>query len=445
MTDVFHHAPIAALVLDAGGRVEAANEAASRLLCRSAESLIGCDFFETLPQTDRITVERSGDATSTAMRVGDLADGSSVVQLVERPEADCPPEAGATLEEQRAFRSALLELSEMSHGRDDDAEFYDTLLERAVGVVPGAQAGSILIHRSGTDEFHFVAAYGFDLNALQERCLYQDQMFRDVETPEAVINRDVAEMVLPPEQDEWLASAGRIREIAANVSVPVFVAGQPVAFISLYNFDDRNAFSLTSVEMTTVLGRLIADLLRRRELEAEVRRERESFKHLALHDELTGLANRRHIETSLDELGAEASSEGVPFALFFVDIDDFKGVNDDFGHEAGDEILVAVAEALRDATRPTDLVGRWGGDEFMVIARGVTQEAAVLGLAQRVLRLLDEDIVLRDGRSVPCRLSIGASWTRDGSANVDDLVRQADGALYDAKRSGKHAVRVATS
>ncbi len=440
MSAAFDHAPVAALIVDMEGCIESANLAACCLLRLSFEDLKGKKFAEVVPSGDRVLVEHPNGSSAASLWVGAFADGSAVVQLVE---ASSTAPSGATLEEQRAFRSALLELSELSHAHDDDADFYQTLLLRAVSVVPGAQAGSIVLKRPGTDEYYFVAAHGFDLAALQERCLYESEIMTDAVTAEAMISRDLAEWSSSPEQAEWLATAGRIHEIVVNVSAPVFVAGAPVAFISLDNFDDPDAFSTTSVEMTTVIGRLIADLLRRRELEAQVRRERESYKHLAHHDGLTDLANRRSIEFALSEFGTGAASEGVPLAVLFVDVDDFKGVNDRFGHEIGDEVLVAVADALRRATRPADIVGRWGGDEFMVIAPGVVRQADVLALAERVLGLLDDDVVLADGRTVPCRLSIGAAWRASGAVETGALVRRADEALYEAKHAGKHTVRIA--
>lgn len=430
MRSVFDRAPVPALVVGPDGRVQIANGAATRLLSHSDEALAGCDLREL--------VQTRGVAAS--MRVGQLTDGSTVVQIVDSPTRE---PVGLRIEEQRAFRSALLELSELSHTETDDARFYATLLSRAVSVVPGSQAGSILLHRPGTDEYHFVAAQGFDLAALQQRCLYKSEMFRDVDSQEATINRDVVSMTISDEQREWLETAGRLHEIVVNVSAPVFVAGHPVAFISLDNFDDPAAFSEASVDMTTVIGRLIADLLRRRELEAEVRRERESFRHLALHDGLTGLANRRHIETALAEVAENPTRTDDAIAVFFVDIDDFKDVNDRFGHEAGDEVIVAVSDALRRVVRSGDLVGRWGGDEFMLIVREISRRSGAEQLGNRILQLLDDDVVLSDGRSVRCRLSIGAAWDTGRRIDTEALVRSADAALYDAKHAGKHTVRVA--
>lgn len=459
MMCVFHHAPVAGLVIDATGHVSTANKAALRLLQQSETDVIGHHFDALVRCNERLTVEIASNQairfaiptirrrvelahrdehTTDLLAVG-LDDGSVIVQLVESFGHSNPDTA---VEEQRAFRSALIELSELSHEPIDDADFYDQLLRRAIEVVPGAQAGSILVREPGTDDYHFAAANGFDLAQLQTRSLSKNEMFRDVETPQASINHNLASKELDPAQADWLATAGRIQDIVVNVSAPVHLAGEPTAFISLDNFDDPDAFSETSVEMTTVLGSLIAGLVHRRQLESELRRERETFKHQAMHDELTGLANRRQIEMAFQSTLEATQRTSEPFALYFIDIDDFKMVNDTHGHDAGDEVLIAVAEALTRGTRGSDLVGRWGGDEFMIVAPGTATEASAKGLADRVLDSFRDEVTLADGTRLKCNLSIGAAWTADGSEGTSAMVQRADEALYAAKKSGKNTFRL---
>ncbi len=459
MTSVFQHAPIAGLIVDASGLVSAANRAALRLLQQSESDVIGQRFNSLLsshvgvafqyasnaairfaaPTTPR-RVRLVGDRqSSTDLFVAALDDGSVFVQLVESfgTGADI-----AAVTAQRSFRGALVELSELSHEHVDDGVFYDQLLRRAIEVVPGAQAGSILIRTPNTNEFHFVAANGFELHRLQERCLHEEEMFRDIASPTATINHDIASMELNEDQAAWLADAGRINEIVANVPAPVHIAGEPAAFISLDNFDDPDAFCNTSIEMTTVLGRLIADLIRRRQLEAELRRERESFRYQAMHDQLTGLANRRQIELALESTLEASKRSREPLALLFIDIDDFKKINDLHGHDVGDDVLVAVANALTNCARDTDLVGRWGGDEFMIIAPGTRSELCGLALAQRFRGSLADELTLAQGTTVGVNLSIGVAWTAAGAHGPEAMVRQADAALYEAKHSGKNTFRL---
>lgn len=346
------------------------------------------------------------------------------------------------LDEQQRFRSALLELSELAHSTENDDEFYQHLLERAVEVVPGAQGGSVQLVVPGTTTFRFTAAVGFDLEGLQQHVLDREHFFRDTSDPVAQIVRNFGASTRSDEISEWLETVGRLSEIVVNVSAPVITGGLPVAFLSMDNFEDPEAMTETSVEMTTVLGRLIGDLWRRRELESELRTEREAYRHLAMHDALTGLANRRHLQQSIDQMLSKTFGAGHPAAVLFVDIDDFKGVNDRLGHEKGDALLIAVAHGLRAAARTGDEVGRWGGDEFLVLPNRVESSEEAVGLAERLMAHFVDPIDLGDGLSIRARLTVGVGWAPESNVDADTLVRTADEALYAAKAAGKGIVRV---
>jgi diguanylate cyclase (GGDEF)-like protein/PAS domain S-box-containing protein len=158
--------------------------------------------------------------------------------------------------------------------------------------------------------------------------------------------------------------------------------------------------------------------------------------HDALHDPLTGLANRvllrDHLERALARLGR---SRGM-VALLFVDLDDFKRINDSFGHAAGDQILAHVADRLTSAVRADDVVGRQSGDEFAVLLNEVRNEAEATALAERVMTELRRPIQL-GARSIVVGGSIGIALTMAPEATSEDLITQADAAMYAAKASGK--------
>jgi diguanylate cyclase (GGDEF)-like protein len=164
----------------------------------------------------------------------------------------------------------------------------------------------------------------------------------------------------------------------------------------------------------------------------------ETWAHRALHDGLTGLLGHRAFHEALE--GSVASpKDDPPVTLAMVDIDDFKAINDEHGHPIGDEALRLVSEALLRAVREQDAVFRVGGEEFAVLFRGVTA-AQALPIAER-LRAEVERIEFR----VPLRVSVGlASWP-DQAADRDGLVRNADAALYDAKRGGKNRTPAAAA
>ena len=158
--------------------------------------------------------------------------------------------------------------------------------------------------------------------------------------------------------------------------------------------------------------------------------------HDALHDPLTGLANRVLLRDHLERALARLSRSHGTIALLFVDLDDFKQVNDSYGHAAGDQILAQVANRLTSAVRADDVVGRQSGDEFAVLLNQVRSEAEAIVLAERVLTELRRPIQL-GARSIFAGGSIGIALTSAPDATAEDLITQADAAMYAAKASGK--------
>jgi diguanylate cyclase (GGDEF)-like protein/PAS domain S-box-containing protein len=163
--------------------------------------------------------------------------------------------------------------------------------------------------------------------------------------------------------------------------------------------------------------------------------------HDALHDPLTGLANRVLLRDHLERALARRGRSAGAVALLFVDLDDFKRVNDSFGHAAGDEILAQVAARLLGAVRADDVVGRQSGDEFAVLLARVASIDEAVRAAERILRELRRPIPL-GGRSIIVGGSIGIALAAEDGVTVEDIVTQADAAMYAAKREGKgtHAV-----
>ena len=171
------------------------------------------------------------------------------------------------------------------------------------------------------------------------------------------------------------------------------------------------------------------DVTARRSLEKELN-------HQAFHDTLTGLANRALF---LDRLShaMDRGDRGVdPVGVLFLDLDDFKAINDSFGHPAGDRLLVAVAERIRASTRPGDTVARFGGDEFAVLIESGAMPEAAEAVAERITQGLAATFRIQ-ANDVAMRASIGIALGRRPHETPDDLLRDADLAMYLAKRNGK--------
>ncbi len=166
----------------------------------------------------------------------------------------------------------------------------------------------------------------------------------------------------------------------------------------------------------------------------------QQLEYSATHDRLTGLVNRALIDEQLTPAMARSARSGRRLALCYIDLDDFKAINDELGHLAGDEVLVEVGARLRGALRAGDVAGRIGGDEFVVILNPVRDEVEAASVAERILANIAGVAHLTEG-SVRIGASVGVSLNLVGDT-ADRLLRRADSALLDAKRAGKNQVRM---
>jgi diguanylate cyclase (GGDEF)-like protein len=164
--------------------------------------------------------------------------------------------------------------------------------------------------------------------------------------------------------------------------------------------------------------------------------------HLALHDALTGLPNRALIVDRVGQLLARNRRDGSVASAMFVDLDDFKNVNDTLGHHAGDQLLVAVTARFAATLREADTIGRMGGDEFTVLLDG-TQPVGPEAVAQRLLQAMSAPFTL-EADCPPMQVGISIGIATGDRAEAGDLLRDADVALYQAKAAGKNQYAVST-
>lgn len=174
---------------------------------------------------------------------------------------------------------------------------------------------------------------------------------------------------------------------------------------------------------------------------AERRRTEERLEHLAHHDPVTGLPNRHFFRKRAGDLARGQAFSAGSVALLFIDLDNFKYINDTFGHDCGDQLLVGVAERLQASVRAHDMVVRFGGDEFIVLLDRIGDTAQALRLAQKILNTILQPFDIGSATfHVTC--SIGAALAPEHAGTFDELLRKSDAAMYAAKSAGKNNVQL---
>lgn len=158
---------------------------------------------------------------------------------------------------------------------------------------------------------------------------------------------------------------------------------------------------------------------------------------LAHHDVLTGLDNRNSLLTRIEQAIKKSQRSKDSFALCFIDLDNFKFINDSYGHKAGDELLIAVSKRIKHAVRDSDAVARFGGDEFVILLEDFENNAEISNIAEKLVHIFSEPIKF-NSHTMLITISLGVSVFPDDATTIDSLLQNADIAMYEAKRKGKN-------
>lgn len=225
--------------------------------------------------------------------------------------------------------------------------------------------------------------------------------------------------------------------VTTGIIIGVIGGVVPANFWTLHAFQFGATFDM--VAFTYVLGLRTKAV---REVAQRASVERDLMRSLAITDPLTGLTNRRGLGHVLDDARTRRLPYGV-LALYLIDVDGFKAVNDRDGHEAGDELLVQISNRLRAAVRGSDIVARLGGDEFVVVADGLSDDALAEELGLKLVGLADEPFALTL-QTVRIGLTVGYALSPPLERDPATLLKYADAAMYDGKRAGKRCLRRAS-
>ena len=397
--------PDPTLGLDSQGRLEWANRAASALFGWSVDDFVGRSVMDMIHPEDLHfallsldSVQSKDVGTLIELRV-QTAFGWRLVEVVGSnqigtPGIDCLVMTLRDLTERRRWEV----------GRSDDAIFR--------AVVHNAASVLMLVDRDGRIEA---------MSGAVTRQLGHD--------PEAIEGKSLLDLIAPEDRGSMERAMVASRAVAAGEHEPVTVEA------GMLDGDGRVIpFELTLVDMSgdpTVTGIVVSA-----HNITQLRAFQRALAELARKDTLTLLPNRSMVDDRLAAILAQRLSVSVAF----VDLDGFKALNDEYGHHFGDDVLRAVAERLSATVRPTDLVARYGGDEFVIIAHDLSEGAR---LDQQLAATMSEPISI-DGTSVIVKASVGVAYTRSGDTVTSVLIR-ADRAMYNSKaaRVGRRGLEAA--
>lgn len=243
-----------------------------------------------------------------------------------------------------------------------------------------------------------------------------------------------------------------VNEVLSQEKVPVQIMKQALTQNEVVEQKIEEAaddLKLVNVELAEEIAERIVieselantkdDLAEARDDLSKAQVKTEEAQQIALQDALTGLPNRVSFEQSLNHGLIQAKRHGRELAVLFIDIDKFKSINDSYGHDLGDQVLLMVANRLKSFVRDEDIVSRWGGDEFVCLLLEVKQEANVTHLAEKMISLIAEAYEF-NGHVLSIIASIGiAIYPTDGDTS-DILFKNADTAMYKAKGTEKRIV-----
>jgi diguanylate cyclase (GGDEF)-like protein len=306
----------------------------------------------------------------------------------------------------------------------------DHLVESIVEVLPVTAAGVTLI-APGSDP-HYIAAS-------DDGALAYERLQTEYDEGPCTMAYESGEAVLVPD----LAADGRFplfgpaalgKGLRAAFAFPLRHHDGRLGALDLYR---EHAGSLTEREIASAqtLADVVAAYVINAQARDEARQASDRFRETSLRDPLTGLANRLLLNQRLEHAAKRAERSRTNAAVLFVDLDRFKDVNDSYGHQVGDDLLVAVALRLRELVRPGDTLARVSGDEFVVLAEDVHSPRDIEKLATRITEALGRPFLL-GVREVGISASVGMAYAGPGEAITTQLLVNADTAMYQAKRKG---------
>jgi diguanylate cyclase (GGDEF)-like protein len=326
----------------------------------------------------------------------------------------------------------------------DQEDVIETVIEN-VSETFGARAGSVAVPDENEEYLDYIAGFNREPELIQRlnssnRLGVNEGVAGHAFTNETIYGvEDVFESNV---FEESFHDHARREGFRAILSAPMMAFGNCLGVVSLYYGETRDFDRTLRQTMDSVSNQVAMALLHSNLLE-KLEESNEELRRLSETDELTGLLNHRAIRNRLGELFNRARSEGELLSVILADIDHFKKVNDNYGHAVGDRVLKRLGELFFEETRSDDLIGRDGGEEFLIGLPGTGRQEAE-DVAKKLRKSVEESSMTHGTQTISITISLGVSTFSGKAGDIDELVHRADEALYEAKNSGRNSAVHAT-
>jgi len=324
-------------------------------------------------------------------------------------------------------------LADFAHTLGQDfriQDILDHLVKRIVSVLPVTGAGVMIMGLA--NELHFAAASNaaiLEIETLQNE-LGEGPCLEAYRSGDAVAVPDLSKDETFPQFSTRACAAG----LAAVFAFPMSLEGNRFGALDLYR-DESGALGTSDMRSAQVLADVAAAYIQNARGRADAAATLGLMRERSLHDPLTRLPNRALLTERLEHAVALATRSQRVVAVLYVDLDHFKAVNDEFGHDVGDRLLVAVAGRLSGVLRAGDTLARLSGDEFVILCEGLERAKSAEHVAERVTNAMEREFRL-DDKSLTVTASVGIALAGSGEDVPGGLLRDADFAMYQAKQGG---------
>lgn len=315
-------------------------------------------------------------------------------------------------------------------GMDD--ETYFRVLKMAIDIVPGVQAGSVLLRIE--KDFRFAAAIGYDFSLLKKITLKEEELLQTRSQDIGVVKnlKTRNDRNINDDRGFVLNTAGRTDEITEMLSIPIKIDSKVVAFFNLDNLEKKSTITDESIKMASLFSDVMTAIMQKNEYEWALSKKNAELKKLSNFDPLTNLSNRRFLSENFSSLFQEVKEAGTTLYMLYIDLNNFKSINDNYGHEMGDRLLAEFGKRIKDRVRTMDMVSRIGGDEFLLIMTSLNKND-VIKFLDRFIKEIKEPYYI-DSKKFYISSSIGISQFPKDGETFQQLLKKADMAMYTAKK-----------